>query len=66
MIIKDHVSFAGMGGQNPLIGKNFDEFGPRFPPVSSVYDFDVRVVAVKSARNLGIVERVREGESSES
>lgn len=30
MIIKDHVSFAGMAGQNPLIGANLEQLGPRF------------------------------------
>lgn len=30
MIIKDHVSLAGMSGQNPLIGPNIASFGPRY------------------------------------
>lgn len=34
MIIKDHVSFFT---PNPLIGKNFEEFGPRFPDMSEPY-----------------------------
>ncbi len=34
MIIRDHVSFFT---PNPLIGKNFDEFGPRFPDMSEPY-----------------------------
>ncbi len=34
MIIKDHVSFFT---PNPLIGKNMEEFGPRFPDMSEPY-----------------------------
>ena len=39
MVISDHVSFAGMGGANPLIGPNLEELGPRFPATSDAYDF---------------------------
>lgn len=34
MIIKDHISFAI---KNPLLGKNIDELGPRFPDMSEPY-----------------------------
>lgn len=61
MIISDHVSLAGFGGQNPLVGPNLDAFGPRFPPVSSAYDFEMRVKASMAACVLNIQDTVREG-----
>jgi purine-nucleoside phosphorylase len=29
MLITDHLSFLGMMGSNPLMGPNYDKFGPR-------------------------------------
>ncbi|CAF1336711.1 unnamed protein product [Adineta ricciae] len=42
MLIKDHINFPSMAGNNPLIGHNDERFGkkirPRFPPVGHAYD----------------------------
>jgi len=46
MIIKDHISFFT---PNPLIGKNIDEFGPRFPDMSEPYKRDLIQKAKKIA-----------------
>jgi len=54
MLIGDHISMPGLGGQNPLIGPNLSEFGTRFPPVSDAYDFDLRVIAHKAAMDVGL------------
>ncbi|HCI30094.1 MAG TPA: purine-nucleoside phosphorylase [Fervidobacterium sp.] len=51
MIIKDHIN---MMGDNPLIGPNIDEWGPRFPDMSNAYDKDLRELAKNVAAELGI------------
>ncbi len=39
MLIADHINFSGA---NPLIGKNLEKFGPRFPDVSDLYTASLR------------------------
>lgn len=51
MLITDHIN---MTGQNPLIGHNLDEFGPRFPDMSNAYTRDYRDVAHQVAADLGV------------
>lgn len=50
MIITDHINLM----PNPLIGKNYDELGPRFPDMSDAYDKNLIAKAESIARNLGI------------
>ncbi len=47
MIITDSINYSGV---NPLIGKNLDEFGPRFPDMSSPFNKELISVALTSAR----------------
>ncbi|SDY49152.1 purine-nucleoside phosphorylase [Proteiniborus ethanoligenes] len=56
MIITDHINFAF---DNPLIGENHDELGPRFPDMSHAYNKHMIEVANKAASNLKL--HIREG-----
>jgi purine-nucleoside phosphorylase len=56
MIINDHIN---QFPSNPLIGKNHNELGPRFPDMSEAYDPEMIGKAKKAAHKLGI--NVREG-----
>ena len=51
MLISDHINLSG---SNPLIGKNLDEFGPRFPDQSNVYDKHLRARMIELSRRNGI------------
>ena len=46
--ITDHINLTG---NNPLIGKNLDMFGPRFPDMSEVYDKKFQNLAKEVAKN---------------
>ncbi|MFZ5641811.1 MAG: purine-nucleoside phosphorylase [Bacillota bacterium] len=46
MLIRDHLNLTG---NNPLIGPNDDEFGPRFPDMSEAYDRSLMEMAEKVA-----------------
>ena len=51
MLISDHINLSGT---NPLIGKNLDQFGPRFPDLSNAYDKHLRMVLKEVASREGI------------
>ena len=51
MIISDHISFFSV---NPLIGKNEDELGPRFPDMSEPYSPELIAKAKTIAESLQI------------
>lgn len=56
MIIKDHINYTNL---NPLIGPNNEEFGPRFPDMSSAYSKDMIHIIKESAASLDL--KLREG-----
>jgi purine-nucleoside phosphorylase len=50
MIINDHINLFGT---NPLIGKNYEELGPRFPDMSEAYNKELIEKAVVIAKGMG-------------
>ncbi|HON44295.1 MAG TPA: purine-nucleoside phosphorylase [Planctomycetota bacterium] len=51
MLIQDHIN---MLGTNPLIGKNQDDFGLRFPDMSTAYTPEYQQIALQAAREENI------------
>lgn len=51
VLIKDHINLSGV---NPLIGKNDETLGVRFPDMSNIYDNEFREVCKKCAKKLRI------------
>jgi purine-nucleoside phosphorylase len=56
MLVTDHINFTG---NNPLIGPNAEDFGPRFPDMSKIYTPELCALAKRCAAALGIP--LREG-----
>jgi purine-nucleoside phosphorylase len=51
VVLKDHINLTG---QNPLVGKNDDRFGLRFPDMTRAYWKPYREIAHEEAKRLGI------------
>ena len=51
MLITDHINLIG---DNPLIGRNDDSLGPRFPDMFNAYTKELRDIAEQTALELGI------------
>jgi len=54
MLITDHINFFGT---HPLIGKNDDRFGPRFPDMTETYKKSLQNLAKETAKDLEIEYR---------
>ena len=52
MLIEDHINLSG---DNPLIGPNFDELGPRFPDMTYTYSPDLIKKIKEKADKKGIL-----------
>lgn len=59
MLIKDHINFPGLAGNNPLRGANDDAVGERFPDMTFPYDPALRKLAHDTAVANGF--RLQEG-----
>jgi len=51
VLLDDHINLLG---DNPLIGHNVDELGPRFPDMSEPYDRKLQALAMEVAMESGI------------
>src|SRR2546421_3533138 len=51
MVISDHINLMGV---NPLIGRNDERFGPRFPDLTSTYDPDLQSIVIEEATAMNI------------
>ncbi|MEX0686439.1 MAG: purine-nucleoside phosphorylase [Balneolales bacterium] len=56
MLISDHINLLG---DNPLVGPNDEELGPRFPDMSEPYSNDLIKLAIQAASDHGI--KLQEG-----
>lgn len=54
VLIEDHINLLG---DNPLIGPNLDELGPRFPDMSEPYDRELLALARSVAAERGLTLR---------
>lgn len=52
MILEDHIN---MQGDNPLRGRNYEFFGPRFPEMSNPYDRDL----IKKAKEIADQNKIQ-------
>ncbi len=51
MILSDHINLMST---NPLLGAHDPFWGPRFPDLSGVYDKELRALAEKAGRKVGV------------
>ena len=52
--VSDHLAIPQLAGNNPLVGPNDADMGPRFPPTSNAYNEELRRTAKKAADELGM------------
>ncbi|CAB9522339.1 Purine nucleoside phosphorylase 1 [Seminavis robusta] len=50
--VSDHLAIPQLAGNNPLVGANDPELGPRFPATSNAYPISLRRCALNAAKEL--------------
>lgn len=61
MMIKDQITFCGLTGSHPLIGKNDERFGPRFLPMNGVFDKGLQEVLTQAAAAVKFPKPIHKG-----
>lgn len=61
MIIKDHISFPSLAGENPLRGPHDPRFGDRFVTMSNAYDPDLVEDFLDASEKIGLSRSIRKG-----
>lgn len=51
VLLDDHINLLG---DNPLVGPNLDDLGPRFPDMSAPYDEGLQEIALEEALKMGM------------
>jgi purine-nucleoside phosphorylase len=51
MVLSDQIN---MTGENPLRGTNIEDWGPRFPDMSAVYDPSLQTAALEAGTSCGL------------
>ena len=61
MIIKDHISFPSLAGENPLRGPHDQRFGDRFITMSNAYDSELINELEEASASLGLKASLKKG-----
>jgi len=61
MIIKDQICAPGLAGNHPLVGKNDERFGVRFPAVSPVFDVELQNVVESAHKTINSRMTIKRG-----
>lgn len=61
MIIKDHISFPSLAGENPLRGPHDARFGDRFVTMSNAYDRELIKRLEQASKELGLERCLKKG-----
>jgi len=61
MVIKDQICAPGLAGLHPLVGKNDERFGPRFPAVNQVFDKEMADAVFTCSKRIGSRLKIQRG-----